>query len=218
MLFLLGVGVPTGVDDSPSMSTPAAVAVDLLLVALWGLQHSGMARPGFKRIWTRLIPPHTERATYCLASGLTLALVCFLWAPIPGQIWSITAQPWAHAATVLFFVGWAIMGAANLEIGHAELMGLLPAYRAWRNQPDPTPGLRARFLYRLVRHPIQLGILIGIWAAPTMSASHLLFAATMTVYILIGLRFEERALRRELGDDYDAYCRRVPMLIPFTKL
>jgi protein-S-isoprenylcysteine O-methyltransferase Ste14 len=177
-----------------------------------------MARPTFKRLWTRVIPTHLERATYCLASGLALGLVCVLWQPIPGTIWSVTAQPYAAAATLVSLAGWGIMVAATFEIDYGELLGLKPAHRAWRGLPAPATGLRARFLYRLVRHPIQLGILVAIWAAPVMSASHLLFSASMTVYILVGLRFEERALLRELGPAYADYCRRVPKLLPWPRL
>jgi protein-S-isoprenylcysteine O-methyltransferase Ste14 len=216
-LFLLGIAVPTSIDDPPSLPVPAAVAVDLGLVALWAVQHSVMARPRFKRALTRLIPKHTERATYCLASGLALGLVCVLWQPIPGTIWSVAAQPWAAAATVVSLAGWGIMVAATFEIGHAELLGLAQAYRAQRGLPAPSSALRERFLYRVVRHPIQLGILIAIWAAPVMSASHLLFSGSMTVYILVGLHFEERGLLRELGPVYADYCRRVPKLLPFTR-
>lgn len=217
VVFLLGLSAAPDVGSNDAPWWPAALAVDLALVTGWGLQHSVMARPAFKRWWTTKIPPHTERATYCLASGLALAAVCLAWQPLPGTLWHVSASPLRDVLSFGGLSGWVFLLAATFEIDHGELFGLKQAYRGVRNGAAPAASFQARYLYRIVRHPIQLGVLIGMWVTPTMTATRFAFATTMTVYILVGLYFEERALLREFGRAYADYRRRVPMLVPFLR-
>ncbi len=218
VLFLLGVVVPTSVDDPARTSTAAAVAIDIALVLFWGWQHSAMARPRFKQALTRVLPRHLERATYCLASGVALALVCWLWAPIPGAVWQMDAGVLRTVVQASGLMGWVVLLAATFEIDHAELFGLSQSYYAWRGKPMPKREFQTRRLYRVVRHPIQLGVLIGLWITPDMTVSRLVFATFMTAYILVGLHFEERALVREFGPLYRQYQATVPKLIPGLRL
>ncbi|MEM6990953.1 MAG: hypothetical protein AAF721_10660 [Myxococcota bacterium] len=218
ILFLLGTGVPTAVDDPATRPWYSALAIDFGLVIGWGVQHSAMARPRFKRWLTRYVPQHAERVTYCLASGVTLAAVCLLWQPIDGVIWSVGAGVWATALTTASLAGWVFLLAATFAIDHFELFGISQVMRAFLGRPEPEAKFTERLMYRVVRHPIQTGVLVGVWFTPHMTVSHLLFAATMTLYIHVGLYFEERALLREFGDAYAEYMRRVPKLIPGARL
>lgn len=215
VLFLLG-WAPTAIDAAPRHSLPVALAIDIGLIVFWGVQHSVMARAGFKRWWTRIIPAHTERATYCMASGLALAIVCLAWSPLPGVVFTVGGAA-SFALTLIGLGGVVLLLAASFEIDHFELFGLRQPWRAFRGQPTPSPRFQERYLYSLVRHPIQLGVLMLVWITPDMTVSRALFAAAMTVYIHVGLYFEERALVRELGEPYLDYMERTPKLIPFTK-
>jgi len=217
VLFANDLWVPTSLNGEPTHTLPVALAINLGLILMWGLQHSVMARKRFKDVWTRLIPASAERATYCLASALALTAVCVGWAPIEGDIWHLEGG----AAIVMWVVGglgWVILLAASFEIDHFELFGLKQGWFAWRGKDLPEHPLKQRFLYKWVRHPIQLGVFIGVWATPHLSWSHALFAGSMTAYIFIGLYFEERDLIRHYGEAYRAYQRRVPKLIPFPRL
>lgn len=218
VLFLLGAVVPSDVSAPATQPWPLALAINLGLVLAWGVQHSVMARPAFKRRLTSVIPAASERVTYCLASGVTLAAVCALWQPIDGVVWHVTSQPWANVLTATSLVGWGFLLAASFAIDHFELFGLAQVFRSALGRPTPKPRFTERFLYRVVRHPIQTGVLIGIWFTPQMTLSHLLFAVLMTVYIEVGLHFEERALLREFPETYADYMRRVPRLIPGATL
>ncbi len=196
--------------DGAGPAGDAALAVDLGLLLLFGLQHSLMARPGFRR----RLPPALGRAAYVLASGLALGLLVLAWQPLPATVWRVE-QPFAYGLLVALFVaGWALSVYATFVIDHFELFGLRQAWRHWRGEAAPPPVFREVSLYRWVRHPMQLGVLIGLWATPAMSAGHLLLAAGMTAYVLVGLWFEERDLSVELGPAYADYRRRVPRLIP----
>lgn len=215
ILFLNGVLVPKGIDDGQARPWPVAVIVNSALVLFWGLQHSVMARRSFKRWWTRVVPPHTERATYGLASGIALMVVMLGWVPVEGTIWTV-GPAWARALIVAVQVaGWLVLGAASFEIDHYETFGLKQPYRAMKGKPPVEIDFQVKRIYRVVRHPIQTGIVIGMWAAPTMSASRLMFATMMTSYILVGLYFEERDLIRQFGDRYREYRRKVPRLLPW---
>lgn len=218
IFFLLGAVVPTAVDDPATMPLGWALAVDLGLILGWGVQHSAMARPPFKQWLARYVPAYCERVTYCLASGVTLAAVCLLWQPIAGSIWQIASEPWAMVITAAGLSGWVLLLAATFAIDHFELFGMAQVIRAFLGRPEPESKFVERFVYRIVRHPIQTGVLIGVWVTPHMTASHLLFAAMMTLYIYVGLHFEERALLREFGGAYADYMRRVPKLIPGASL
>ena len=215
ILFLNGVLVPKGIDDGVARALPVALAFNLGLVVLWGLQHSVMARKGFKERWTRLVPAHTERATFCLASSVALMVVMLGWTPTGGIVWQVDSPLARIAIFALQAAGWLLLLAASHEIDHYELFGLKQPFYALKGKTMPKPEFQAKRIYRFVRHPIQTGVFIGMWAAPTMSASHLMFAGLMTVYILVGLFFEERDLVRQFGQRYLQYQREVPRLLPW---
>jgi methanethiol S-methyltransferase len=209
--FLAGVAVPKGVDDGPRVPAWQAVAADAALLALFAVQHSVMARPWFKRWWTRVIPPAAERSTYVLAASLVVALMLWAWRPLPGTVWSAPGG-WPRALLwSLYAAGWVIALLSTFLIGHFDLFGLRQA-AARAGYADP--GFRQPALYRLVRHPIMVGFLVAFWAAPDMSVGRLLFAAGATGYILVAVRFEEHDLRRELGEPYERYAREVPRFVP----
>lgn len=214
--FLVDVGPLAGIDDRPS-SVPAAVAVDIALLALFGVSHSTMARPWFKRWWTRVIPPVIERSTYVLVTVLVFVLLAWQWRSIPTTVWQVD-DPIARA--VIFGVaglGVALLVVSTFLTDHFDLFGLRQVWLHARGQPYTPVPFQERGLYRHVRHPMMVGILLWFWAAPTMSAGHLLFTAGMTAYVFIGVALEERGLSRALGDDYRAYRARVPAFLPFRR-
>ncbi len=215
ILFLNGVLVPKGVDDGTVRALPVALAINLGLVLLWTLQHSVMARKSFKARWTRVVPPHTERATFCLASSVALMVVMLGWAPVEGTVWTFDSAVARGAIFSLQAAGWILLVAASHEIDHYELFGLRQPFYAMKGKRMPEFHFQAKRIYRFVRHPIQTGVLIGMWAAPTMSSSRLMFACMMTGYVLVGLYFEERDLVRQFGERYRRYQREVPRLVPW---
>lgn len=219
--FVLFVGawdfLPRHVDSGTAPPLVQGLLTDIGLLSLFGLQHSIMARPGFKRALTRLLPAAAERSTYVLLSALMIALVCAFWQPLPGMAWQVE-QPLARGLLIGGYVcGWGMAVWSTFMVDHFELFGLHQAWRHLRGRPVPAPAFREASLYRVVRHPMQLGVLIGLWSTPTMSLGHLLLALGMTLYVLIGLRYEERDLLAELGDDYADYKRRVPQLLPLPR-
>ena len=211
--------MPSTVDSGPPSEHPVAAAlIDLGLIALFGLQHSLMVRPRFKTWFDRHVPYGAQRATYTLISSLFLALILLLWQPLPGVVWQFeNGSAGCRIMTILYFLGWGVAVIATFQIDHFGLLGLTQAWRAWRGLEEPQPDFRERGFYRWVRHPIQAGTMLGLWATPMMSTGHLLFALGFTLYILIGLYYEERDLMQTLGEAYRSYRRRVPMLIPFIK-
>ena len=217
ILFMLGVVRFTG-GPLRALGFGAALAVDLLLLVAFALQHSVMARPGFKARWTRLIPAAAERSTYLLATALALAPMLVLWQPMPAVVWSIEAPMLRHAVTGAALAGWAYLFAASFAINHFELFGLQQVYRALRARAPTHTPFRERWMYRFDRHPIMSGLLVGIWATPTMTLDHLLFAAGTTVYVCIGVFFEERSLQRQWGDAYETYRQRVGTIVPTLAL
>ncbi|MEO6793154.1 MAG: methanethiol S-methyltransferase [Mycobacterium sp.] len=223
VVFLYAVGfvgdlvVPRSVDHGLQAPLGQAIVVDVLLLGLFAVQHSVMARPAFKRWLTQVVPPDIERSTYVLASNLVLALMFWQWRPIPTIIWDVTTPAARIGLQVLFWLGWATAVASTFMISHFDLLGLRQAYFAWRAQPYTPIGFRAQALYRVVRHPLMLGFVIAFWATPTMTAGHLLFAAATTGYILIALQLEERDLTAAIGDEYRQYRATVPMLIPVRR-
>jgi len=213
--FLGGVPVLTTIDGGHRISTPVAVAVDLALFAAFAVHHSVLARDGAKRVLTRVIPPAAERSTYVLAADALLALVLWQWRPVGGSIWEVTAQPWRALLWAVCALGWVIAVAATFMIDHLDFVGLRQAgTRPDRYRP---PAFRERWLYAWVRHPLMLGLLIAFWATPAMTASHALFAATATGYIAVGVWFEERDLRRDLGQPYRDYTDRTPAIVPIPR-
>lgn len=214
IVFLGGISGTRSVDHAVTAPLGESLLVDLALLALFGVQHSVMARRTFKRSWTRLVPTPIERSTYVLLSSLVFGLMFWQWRSIPAVVWAV---PWSAGRWVLwalFALGWAIGLAATVLIDHFELFGLRQVYAAWREKPHSETGFRAPLLYRLVRHPLMLGLVIAFWAVPTMTAGHLVFSAGMTAYILVALQLEERDLIAALGEQYRQYRRRVPMLVP----
>ncbi len=211
--FFGGFGVPKGIDEGPRSPVPVAVGIDVLLLLVFALQHSVMARPWFKRRWARIVPAHAERASYVLATNLALLLLFWLWRPIGGTLWSLSG-PAAGALWAAYAAGWALAVGSTFIISHSDLFGLRQAWHHARHLTYSEPPFTERSLYRRVRHPLMVGFLVIFWSAPTMTVGHLLFAAASTGYILVGIAFEERDLTRSLGDPYTAYRARVPALIP----
>jgi methanethiol S-methyltransferase len=216
--FLANVDLGLPIVDGPErMPAAVAAAINVGLITLFGLQHSVMARPSFKAWLARFIDGRFERTVYVLASTLVLAIAMALWQPILTPVWSVSAEPVRWALWGLFGCGWVLVGLAMMAIDPVEFLGIRQAVAAWRGvEAAPTP-FKTPFPYRLVRHPMQLGILVALWATPHMTAGHLVYAATMTLYILIGLRFEERALVRSFGVTYIAYQWETPMLLPLPR-
>ena len=213
--FVAGLpALPTHVDKGFAAQPVVAAIIDLALIALFGVQHSVMARPGFKAWWTRIVPPPIERSVYCLAAAAVLGVLFVLWHPIAGTVWDITNPAARTALWALFGMGWVIVFISTWLISHFELFGLSQVWRNWRGSEAPAVKLTTPAFYRLVRHPIYSGFLLAFWATPTMSYGHLLLAAAMTVYVLIAIGHEERDLIGEFGDDYVEYGKRVGMLVP----
>jgi methanethiol S-methyltransferase len=212
--FIGNLAVPRSIDRGIAAPLGEAIAVNLVLLAAFAVQHSVMARPAFKRWWTRLVPKTIERSTYVLVSSLLLILLYWQWRTMPDVIWDVTWPAGRVGLWVLFWAGWAMALTATVLINHFDLFGLRQVYLAWREKPYTDLEFGTPLLYRVVRHPLLLGFLIAFWAAPTMTAGHLLFAAATTAYILIAVKFEERDLIAALGDQYREYRGRVPALIP----
>lgn len=213
--FVGGFLVPRSVDaGGPEASLGNALLVNALLLGLFAVQHSVMARPGFKRWWTRMVPKSVERATYVLATNAVLALLFWQWRPIPGTVWVIDHPAGRGVMWGLFALGWLIVLAATFMISHAHLFGVQQVWDRFRGRKPSEPRFQTPALYQHLRHPIMIGFLIAFWATPAMTWGHLLFAVATTGYILIALRLEERDLVAYFGDRYRAYQQRVPMLLP----
>ena len=206
--------VPRSVDRGPEASVAVAIVIDSALIALFGLQHSIMARPAFKRAWTRFVPPQSERSLFVLFASLVLILLFAFWRPIGGTLWSVEAPAGQALLWSIFGLGWAVVLISNFLINHFELFGLQQAWFHASGRKAAAPVMREPLFYRWVRHPLYLGFFLAFWATPHMTAGHLLLAAGMSVYMLIGVRHEERDLVRLFGDDYEQYRSRVGMLIP----
>jgi methanethiol S-methyltransferase len=221
-LYLIGfVGslvVPRSIDHGLPSPIGQAVLVNALLLGAFGVQHSVMARPAFKRWWTRFVPSSIERSTYVWLSSAVLVLLYWQWRTMPATIWDVRQPAGRLALWALFWLGWAVALAATFMVSHFDLFGLRQVYLAWRGKPYTHIGFHARLLYRLVRHPLMLGFIIAFWATPTMTAGHLLFSVVMTGYILIATQLEEHDLVAALGDEYRDYRREVPMLVPLRRL
>jgi protein-S-isoprenylcysteine O-methyltransferase Ste14 len=217
MGFLSGIGVPKNINSGPGISWPLAALVDTLLISLFALQHSGMARQGFKRWWTRFIPTPIERATYVLATCLVLVLIFWLWQPIDSSIWHLESSWSNRLITGFFWLGWGVILLATFLISHFELLGIKQALNTWRSPTPAESTFKTPLLYKLVRHPLYLGFIIVFWATPSMTAGHFLFAALSTLYIFIGVHLEEKDLMDVFGDEYRRYKQRVAMLIPRIK-
>lgn len=197
-----------------SLSAPLAVVVNLCLLLLFGLQHSVMARPKFKRWLATHMDPTVERATYCLSTSIVLVTICLFWSPLPGQLWSIETNWIAYLIQAFAAFGWLIMVLATFNIDHFELFGLRQVYCLVRNKPMPIMTFRVGGLYKWVRHPIQAGLLIGMWSVPQSSLAHFTLAGGLTIYVFVGLYFEEKDLIREFGQTYRTYMKNVGGVFP----
>ncbi|MBI5762609.1 MAG: isoprenylcysteine carboxylmethyltransferase family protein [Planctomycetes bacterium] len=212
--FLGNAVVPRTINTGPSASLGMALAIDLALIALFGAQHSIMARPTFKRWWTKIVPQPIERSTYVFATNIVLALLFWQWRPMTGIVWNIESGPIRNAVWGLFIFGWALVFVSTLLLNHFELFGMRQVTLYLLGRPHTHLPFKVPMFYRHVRHPLYVGWIATFWATPTMTAGHLLFSAAMTVYILIAIRLEERNLLEIHGSDYASYRKRVPMLIP----
>ena len=205
--------VPKSIDIGGAANWSEAIVVNLLLLGIFAVQHSVMARPAFKRWSAQFLPEATQRSTYVLLSSLIQLLLFWQWRPIPIQVWHVEGIA-AWSLIGVYWLGWLIMLASTFMIDHFDLSGLRQAFYAMRGAELPGQSFKAPLLYKVVRHPIMLGLLLAFWATPEMTVGHLLFAIMSTIYILIGVQFEERDLIAEFGAIYQRYRRRVPMLLP----
>ena len=211
--------VPTAIDfGANTVSTVAALIINVALIGLFGLQHSGMARRGFKAVWTRVLVPHAvERSTYVLASSLCLIVLFIFWQPLPSVVWSIQNETLGKALIAVSLFGFGLLLVASFLINHFELFGLQQVYIHAKGAAASPVAFKSPGLYKLVRHPIYVGFLIFAWVTPVMTVGHLLFAVGSLIYIMIGMRLEERDLVKEFGDTYRQYQDRVHGLLPLPK-
>src|SRR5215831_3121029 len=212
--FVGGFVVPKHIENGPPSDTPSAILVDVVLLALFAIQHSVMARPAFKRWWTQIVPVAAERSTFVLCATALLALIVWQWRPLPGVVWEVQSPMRVAALHGLYFLGWGIVFYATFLIDHFELFGVRQAIGhalGWRTAPAQ---FTERSLYRVVRHPLMLGFLIAFWSAPVMSPGRLLFAGVITAWVLLAIRIEESTLVQMHGEAYEGYRRRVPALLP----
>jgi len=215
--FVTGVLVPKTIDTGTVVPTSEALGINLLLMSIFAIQHSVMARKQFKKWWTKFVPKSVERSTYVLFSSLALILVCSEWRPMPTVVWDIDDPQIAMAVTALSFIGFLIVLSSTFLINHFELFGLHQVTNNFAGNPMPVPRFRTPLYYKFVRHPLYLGFIIAFWAAPVMTLGHLLFAAVTSAYILIGILLEERDLIDLFGDEYRRYKSRVSMLVPWRR-
>ncbi|MDB5410850.1 MAG: protein-S-isoprenylcysteine methyltransferase [Rhodospirillales bacterium] len=215
--FVSGLLVPKTIDSGPVVPLAEALIVDLLLMAIFAIQHSVMARKRFKQWWTQFVPPAVERSTYVLFASLALVLLFWQWRPLPWPVWQIANPRIAMVVLAISFVGWLIVFTSTFLINHFELFGVHQVTTNLAGRPMPVPRFRTPLYYRFVRHPIYLGFIVAFWVSPTMTLGHLLFAAVTTAYILVGILLEERDLVELFGDEYRRYQHRVSMLVPWRR-
>lgn len=212
--FVGGFLVPKTIDSGAAAPLGEALLVNVVLLGLFAVQHSVMARPGFKRVWTRFVPKPVERSTYVWFSALLLGLLYWQWRPLPDVVWQVDNAIGAGVLWTLFGLGWLLVFISVRAIDEMELFGVKQVYAFLRRHEFEPASFKTPGLYRIVRHPLYLGFLLAFWAIPVMTLGHLLFAAATTGYILIAVQLEERDLIAAFGDKYREYRRRVPMILP----
>ena len=213
--FVTGLMVPKTIDSGPASPLVESIVINLVLLTIFALQHSVMARPQFKKWWTTIVPKSVERSTYVLLASLALALVFWQWRPLPGVVWEAKDPTIAASLLYLGLFGWVLVFISTFMINHFELFGLHQVANNLTGNSMPPMKFKTPMLYNVVRHPIYLGFIIFVWATPTMTAGHLLFAAVVTAYIFVGIALEEHDLIEVFGDEYRRYRRRVAMIVPF---
>jgi protein-S-isoprenylcysteine O-methyltransferase Ste14 len=216
-LFIGDIAVPKTIDSGAESPLLFAIGIDTLLLAAFAIQHSVMARQGFKQMWTRVVPRVVERSTYVLAATLVLALLLWQWRPIPQTIWELHGAT-ATVLSVTFWLGWALLLTSTFLINHFELFGIKQVWTYFLGNEPRETKFRTPSLYKVVRHPLYLGFIIAFWSAPVMTLGHLIFSIATTGYILLGIYFEERDLVKAHGQAYRSYREQVPMLVPFSKV
>jgi len=215
--FLEGLAVPKTIDTGTAGPLVQALLVNLLLLSIFAIQHSVMARPGFKRWWTKFVPPAIERSTYVLLASLAVALLLWQWRPMPTIVWQIAEPQLAAAVTAMSIFGWVFAFTATFLINHFELFGVHQVANNLAGRSMPAPRFRTPLYYQFVRHPLYLGFIIAFWAAPTMTVGRFVFATVTTAYIFVGIFLEERDLVGVFGDDYRRYRQQVSMLVPWRR-
>jgi protein-S-isoprenylcysteine O-methyltransferase Ste14 len=216
ILFVNDLWMPHTVNSIvPSASLVTVIVINTFALLLFGLQHSVMARPSFKRWFTRFIDPSIERSTYVLATAVAIGGMCYFWIPFGSVIWQVESEMGEYVIRGIAVFGWLFLFIATFMINHFELFGLRQTFDPLQGKSAPTATFKMSGFYKIVRHPIQTGVLIGVWAVPVSTASHLVFATGISVYIFIGLYFEEKDLVQEFGETYMDYMKRVKRVIPF---
>lgn len=207
----IDLGTPAGAAGEP---LALSILANVLLLGLFAVQHSVMARPAFKRWWTRIVPPAAERSTFVLLASLALLFLMLEWRPLPGTVWDLSGSPAGALMHGVYALGWGLVLVSTFQIDHFELFGLKQVWHHMTGRATPTATFRTPLFYRQVRHPIYLGFMLGFWGTPVMSTGHLLFAAVTSAYILVGIWFEERDLLVQFGQRYRSYREQVGMLLP----
>lgn len=214
LILALGGIAPAGISTLQTDSILSALMVNIGLITIFGLQHSVMARAGFKKVLTRFIPEAAERATYMLMSGIAAMSAIYFWQPLPGTIWSVENTTGQIVLWSLYAIGWTYLLLSTFVTNHFELMGLRQVYLYFRNSPYTKLPFTRKFMYRYSRHPMMLGVLIGMWAIPVMSMSHFVMAVLLTAYMAIGVSLEENDLIKNFGETYRNYKKEIAAIIP----
>ena len=216
--FVGNIIVPKSIDSGAETALFSSIFINLILLSVFALQHSVMARPNFKEWFNSIFSKAMERSTYILLSSLALLLIYWQWQPITTIVWETKSKIVTYILTGIFFLGWLIVLLSTFMINHFELFGLTQIFDNLKNRQTPNPKFQTNYLYKIVRHPIMLGFLIAFWATPTMTVGHLLFTLVTTIYIIIAVKYlEEKDLKKIIGEKYEKYQKEVPMIVPFTK-
>lgn len=220
IVFLYAIGfvgnivVPKSIDSGDAVPFAEALLVNIILLGIFAIQHSVMARRAFKAWWTKIVPAEIERSTFVLFTNAVLALLFWQWRPMTDTVWNVEGTIGATILTVVFWAGWLLVLLSTFLINHFDLFGLHQVYMNLKKRKLSTPSFTTRFLYKYIRHPLLLGFIIGFWATPSMSVGHLVFAVVTTIYMLIAIQLEEKDMVARFGDTYTKYQSEVPMLIP----